>query len=149
MLAPQPVAPQPAVPSPRAPASEIDLKCNTVTFDGKKTLTGGTFYIDIFPSPVFPEAQADFKFDQIDPKHASLVRESYCVDTVCDAKVSGGAYFLVDRLARNGAALRITLNRGTGAFYAEEVNPPGLARPAAHIGESGWCVPQKLPDPLF
>ena len=147
MLAPQPVAPQPA--APRAPASEINLKCNTVTFNGKKTLTGGTFYIDIFPSQVFPDAQADFKFDQIDPKHASLVRDSYCVDTVCDAKVSGGAYFLVDRLARNGAALRITLNRGTGAFYAEEVTPSGLARGGAHIGESGWCVPQKLPDPLF
>ena len=94
-------APQPAPgPAPGSPASEINLKCNTVTRDGKRTLTGGTFFIDLFPSPVFPDQQADFKFDQVDPQHASLVRDSDCMDTICDAKVSGSAYFLVNRVTR-------------------------------------------------
>ena len=155
MLAPQ-NAPQPAAPpaqaqpAPAIHASEINLKCQTVTSNGKKTLTSGTFYIDLYPSQVFPDQQADFKFDQVDPKHASLVRDSDCLDTICDAKVSGSAYFLVNRVTRHGKALRITLNRADGAFYAEAVDPKGLVmHPGEHIGESGWCVPQKLSNALF
>ncbi len=147
------VAPQP---SPQArgrvtgePAAEINLKCDTVTNDGKKNLTRGTFYIDLFPSQVFPDQQADFKFDQVDPRHASLVRDSDCLDMTCDARVSGSAYFLVNRVTRKGAALRITLNRATGAYYAEKVDPAGLTHGNGHVGESGWCVPQKLPDVMF
>ena len=156
-------APQPAVPpqapppqTPMSPATpaiharEVNLKCDTVTNNGKKNMTRGTFYIDLFPSEVFPDEQADFKFDQIDPRHASLVRDSDCLDTICDAKVSGSAYFLVNRVTRHGKALRITLNRANGAFYAEAIDPKGIAlNPGDHIGESGWCVPQKLPDALF
>lgn len=148
-------APQPAVPpqtqaTPALHAREINLKCQTVTMDGKKTLTSGTFYIDIFPSQVFPDEQADFKFNQVDPKHASLVRESDCLDTICDAKVSGSAYFLVNRVTRHGKALRITLNRADGRFYAEAIDPKGLVlHPGDHIGESGWCVPQQLPNAMF
>ena len=157
MAAPPPPPPPPPVavivapaqPAPRTRPAEINLKCNTVTSDGKKTLSGGSFYIDLFPSPVFPDEQADFKFNQVDPKHASLVRESFCMDMMCDARVTGSAYFLVDRLTRKGAALRITLNRATGAFYAEEINPKGLTGGGSHIGESGWCEPQKQPDVMF
>jgi hypothetical protein len=144
-----PPPPEPASPAPHGPVREINLKCDTVTSDGRKNLSRGSFYIDLFPSQVFPDQQADFKFYQVDPQHASLIRESYCLDTICDAKVTGSAYFLVDRRARKGAALRITLNRATGAFYAEEINPGGLTHGADHIGESGWCVPQKQPDVMF
>ena len=153
MLAPGPSPVQvqpPAEPIPRIDATEINLKCDTVTNDGKKTLTTGSFYINLFPSQIFPDEQADFKFDQVDPRHASLVRDSNCMDTLCDAKVSGSAYYLVNRVTRHGAALRITLNRATGAFYAEQVNPMGLTNPrASHIGETGFCVPQKLPNAMF
>ncbi len=140
----------PAEPDVPAQRTEITLKCNTVTNDGKKTLTSGSFYIDLFPSQVFPEQQADFKFDQVDPRHDSLVRESYCLDALCDAKVTGSAYYLVNRVTRHGAALRITLNRANGAFYAEAVNPLGLTNPLpSHIGESGFCLPQTNPDVMF
>ncbi len=142
-----PALAQAPAPSPRP--EEINLRCDTVTTDGKKTLTHGTFYIDLFPSPVFPNAQADFKFQQVDPRHASLIRDSICIDAMCDATVSGSAYYLVNRVARNGAALRITLNRANGAFYAEEINPRGLTHGGDHLGESGTCTPQKLPDALF
>jgi len=147
MLAPSP-PPQPA-PVPHIGATEINLKCDTVTNDGKKNLTRGTFYIDLFPSQVFPDEQADFKFDQVDTRHASLVRDSDCMDTLCDAKVSGSAYYLVNRVTRHGAALRITLNRATGAFYAEQVNASGLGHGGDHIGETGYCTPQKVPNPMF
>ncbi len=148
MLAPSP-PPQP-VPVPRIDATEINLKCDTVTNDGKKTLSTGSFYINLFPSQIFPDEQADFKFDQVDPRHASLVRESNCMDTLCDAKVSSSAYYLVNRVTRHGKALRITLNRATGAFYAEQIDPMGLTNPkASHIGESGFCVPQKLQGTMF
>ena len=158
-------APQPAVPpqaqapvqapaqapgTPAIHAREINLKCDTVTNNGKKNLTRGIFYIDLFPSEVFPDQQADFKFNQVDPLHASLVRDSDCLDTICDAKVSGSAYFLVNRVTRHGKALRITLNRANGAFYAEAIDPKGIAlHPGEHIGESGWCVPQSLPNAMF
>ena len=151
MLAPgpPPASPEPA-PVPHIDATEINLKCDTVTNDGKKNLTRGTFYIDLFPSPVFPDEQADFKFDQVDPRHASLVRDSACMDTLCDAKVSGSAYYLVNRVTRHGAALRITLNRTTGAFYAESIDPKGLVGLSGeHIAESGYCTPQKLQGALF
>ncbi len=151
MLAPSPplAAPRPE-PVPRIDATEITLKCDTVTNDGKKTLSSGSFYIDLFPSQIFPDQQADFKFDQVDPRHESLVRDSNCMDTLCDAKVSSSAYYLVNRVTRHGAALRITLNRATGAFYAESIDPKGLvAHPGAHIGESGICVPQRTPSAMF
>ena len=163
MTAPPPVAAIPVPPPPPPPvmaqpapqrtpplhATEINLKCDTVTNDGKKNVSRGTFYIDLFPSQVFPDQQADFKFDQVDPRHASLVRDSDCLDTICDAKVSGSAYYLVNRVTRHGKALRITLNRANGAFYAETIDPGGLTHGRDHIGETGWCVPQKLPDALF
>ena len=151
MLAPSPPAqpPQPA-PVPHLEATEINLKCDTVTNDGKKTLTTGSFYIDLFPSQVFPDEQADFKFGQVDPRHASLVRDSDCLDMLCDAKVSSSAYYLVNRVTRHGAALRITLNRATGAFYAESIDPKGLiAHPGDHVAESGFCTPQKLQGAMF
>jgi len=160
-VTPQPIMaapPPPAVvaapaapdrPAPHGPVTEINLKCDTVTNDGRRNLTRGSFYIDLFPSQVFPDLQADFKFYQVDPRHASLIRDSYCLDTMCDAKVSGSAYFLVDRRSRKGAALRITLNRATGAYYAEEINPSGLTHGGDHLGESGWCVPQKQADVMF
>ncbi len=148
--APQPAVPPQAQATPAIHAREINLKCQTVTMNGKKALTSGTFYIDLFPSQIFPDEQADFKFNQVDPQHASLVRESDCLDTICDAKVSGSAYFLVNRVTRHGKALRITLNRANGAFYAEAIDPKGIAlHPGEHIGESGWCVPQQLPNAMF
>jgi hypothetical protein len=160
---PPPPPPPAAMLSPSAPQtapqvgvrSEINLKCDTVTSANaigktpRKDLTRGSFYIDLFPSDVFPDQQADFKFSQVDPQHASLVRESDCLDTLCDARVSGSAYFLVNRVTRKGAALRITLNRANGAFYAESIDPKALIHPGQHIGESGYCVPQKLSGALF
>ncbi len=151
MLAPSPPpAPAQPAPVPHIDATEINLKCDTVTNDGRRNLTRGTFYIDLFPSQVFPDEQADFKFDQVDPRHASLVRDSDCMDRLCDAKVSASAYYLVNRVTRHGAALRITLNRTTGAFYAESIDPKGLvALSGDHIGESGWCTPQKIQGAMF
>lgn len=140
---------QPQAPAPPVHPAEINLRCDTVTTDGKKTLTRGTFFIDLFPSPVFPDRQADFKFEQVEPQHTSLVRDSICMDALCDATVSGSAYYLVNKVTRNGAALRITLNRANGAFYAEEITPRGLTHGGDHLGESGTCTPQKLPDALF
>lgn len=148
-LAMTPVPPSTRAPAPSGPVTEISLKCNTVTSNGRKTLTGGTFYIDLFPSPVFPDQEADFKFLLVDPQHASLVRDSFCLDMRCEANVSGSAYYLVNRRTKKGAALRITLNRADGAFYAEEINPQGLTHGGDHIGESGWCKPQKMPEALF
>jgi hypothetical protein len=61
--------------------------------------------------------------------------------------VSGTAYYLVNRRTKHGEALRITLDRSNGAFYAEEIDK-GMTG-GAHLGEQGWCTPQKLPSALF
>ena len=155
VIAPSPILPvQPvetAPPPPPPPAvtpsavTEISLRCETHKVRGKKTVASGTFYIDIFPSPVFPDEHADFKFLFADPAYDSLIRGTMCLDTTCSAEVSGTAYYLVNRVTKKGAALRITLDRARGAFYAEEMGKHG----DDHFGEQGYCVPQPLPQALF
>lgn len=149
LSAPPPPAPQSAAPvTPPQPApAEISLKCDTQVTEGKHQVSRGTFYINLFPSPVFPDAQADFKFLFVDPAHKSLIRDSICLDASCSATVSGAAYYLVNRRTKHGEALRITLDRSNGAFYAEEIDK-GMTG-GAHLGEQGWCTPQKLPSALF
>lgn len=137
----------PIAPSPAAPV-EISLKCTTRVTQGNRVVSQGSFFIDLFPSPVFPDQQADFKFMFVDPAHKSLIRESICLDAPCTADVSRTAYALVTRRTRHGDALRITLDRTNGAFYAERIDP-GLSG-TSHLGEQGWCTPQKIPsNPLF
>lgn len=162
-IAPKPitVAPPPAPPTalPRqaptvsAPA-EISLRCETQVTEGKKVITTGVFFIDLFPSAVFPDQHADFKFLFVDPAHKSLIRDSICLDTLCPANVTGSAYYLVNQTTRHGSALRITLDRSKGAFYAEEIDQGmmGMFRRsdnAEHTGERGFCTPQALPNALF
>lgn len=135
----QPVAPR-----------EVSLKCETQVMDGKSQVSHGTFYIDLFPSEALPNEHADFKFTFVDPGHKSLIRESICLDTLCSATVTNSAYYLVSRVTKHGGALRITLDRSKGAFYAEEVPEEGLfSKGGAHLGEQGYCTPQALPNPLF
>ena len=136
-------APQVAETPPAAAADEISLRCETRTSEGKKVISQGSFYIDLFPSPVFPDASASFKFLLADPNHTSLIRNSICLDTICSAEVSGQAYYLVNTRTKKGNALRITLDRVKGAFYAEEVDGK------KHLGEEGYCTPQALPKVLF
>lgn len=132
-----------------APVSDqIILKCETQVLQGKRFISQGFFYIDLFPSPVFPDENADFKFRAVDPPHTSLIRKSICLDTLCPANVTGTAYYLVNRVTKNGSALRITLDRSNGAFYAEEIDNKRLAKDA-HLGEKGYCTPQKLTGTLF
>lgn len=141
---PPPVTTAPE-PAPAAAPTEISLRCETHKVRGKKTIATGTFYIDLFPSPVFPDQQADFKFLFADPAYDSLIRGTMCLDTTCSAEVSGTAYYLVNRVTKKGAALRVTLDRARGAFYAEELGKHG----SDHVGEQGYCVPQPLPKALF
>jgi hypothetical protein len=129
----------------QAAPAEISLRCETALQKGDKTLSSGVFYIDLFPSPVFPDAHADFRFLFVDPAHRSLIRDTMCLDVTCPAEVSGAAYSLVNRRTRKGAALRITLDRATGGFYAEEMDKGGRG----HVGERGTCVPQPLPRAMF
>ncbi len=151
------VAPRAAPPPPppsRAPTvtpREISLKCETQVSDGKSKVSTGTFYIDLFPSDALPDSHADFKFTFVDPAHKSLIRESICLDTMCSATVTGSAYYLVNRVNRHGGALRITLDRSKGAFYAEEVSDGMLfgVGGGARVGEQGYCTPQNLPNPMF
>jgi hypothetical protein len=146
--APPPPAPQDVAPAAQqADPAEISLKCDTQVTEGKRQVSRGTFYINLFPSPVFPDAQADFKFLFVDPAHKSLIRDSVCLDASCSATVSGAAYYLVNRRTKHGEALRITLDRSNGAFYAEEIDKSMTG--GAHLGEQGWCTPQKLPSALF
>lgn len=144
---PAPPAAPPIVTAPAAPTAptEISLKCETRTTHGKKVVSSGTFYIDLFPSPVFPDQNADFKFLFADPAHDSLIRDTMCLDTTCTAEVSGTAYYLVNRVTKKGAALRITLDRVKGAFYAEEMGKHG----SDHLGEQGYCTVQPLPNSMF
>lgn len=143
----------PVAPTVNAPA-QISLKCETTVVDGARTVSQGTFYIDLFPSAVFPDQTADFKFLFVDPAHKSLIRGSVCLDTMCSANVTGSAYYLVNRVSKRGAALRITLDRSRGAFYAEEIDSGVLGmfggnKKGSHPGESGYCTPQSLPATLF
>jgi hypothetical protein len=146
------VAPRNPPPS-RAPSvapREVSLKCETQVTDGTSVVSHGTFYIDLFPSDVLPNEHADFKFIFVDPAHKSLIRESVCLDTMCSATVTNSAYYLVNLSTRHGGALRITLDRSKGAFYAEQVADGGLfAKGGTHLGEQGYCTPQALPTPLF
>ncbi|ESQ84740.1 hypothetical protein AEAC466_06705 [Asticcacaulis sp. AC466] len=147
-------APPAAMPAPevvRPPAfstGQVSLKCETQVTRGSRFISQGTFYIDLFPSPVFPDENADFKFLFVDPAHQSLIRQSVCLDVGCSATVSGTAYYLVNRVTRRGSALRITLDRSNGAFYAEDIENSRLGGDS-HLGEKGYCVPQKLPSVLF
>lgn len=134
--------------------AEISLRCETTVTQGKRKITTGVFFIDLFPSAVFPDQTADFKFLFVDPAHKSLIRGSICLDTMCSANVTSSAYYLVNRVSKKGAALRITLDRSRGAFYAEEIDQGmfGLFAKQGegdHMGESGTCVPQALPNALF
>lgn len=134
--------------------AQISLKCETTVVDGKQTISRGTFYIDLFPSAVFPDQTADFKFLFVDPAHKSLIRGSVCQDTICTANVTESAYYLVNKVTKRGAALRITLDRSRGAFYAEEIDSGvfgmfGGNKKGSHPGESGYCTPQSLPSKLF
>lgn len=142
---PPPVAVAPAPAPTPAPGeiSEISLKCTTRTTRGVKVVSSGTFYIDLFPSPVFPDELASFQFRFVDPAHDSLIRGSMCLDTICSAKVSGSAYALVNRVTKKGNALRMSLERSQGAFYAEEIHGN------RHLGEQGYCTVQPLPGPKF
>ncbi|CAL4866274.1 hypothetical protein MMA231_00513 [Asticcacaulis sp. MM231] len=67
---------------------------------------------------------------------------------MCSANVTGTAYYLVNRVTKRGSALRITLDRSNGAFYAEEIDSKRIGKDA-HRGEKGYCKPQKLPNALF
>ena len=158
--APPPPPPPPAmaaVPSVAptvAEAAEISLRCETQVTKGTRVVTSGVFFIDLFPSAVFPDEHADFKFLFVDPAHKSLIRDSICLDAPCPATVTGSAYYLVNQTTRHGNALRITLDRSKGAFYAEEIDQGvmGMFRrsnDAEHLGEKGFCTPQKLPNAMF
>ncbi len=145
---PPPPAAQTAPEQASAPTSqpapdEISLRCDTTVRNGKRILSTGSFYIDLFPSPVFPDAHADFKFLLADPGHPSLIRDSICLDTLCSADVTGQAYYLVNMRTKKGKALRITLDRLQGTFYAEKVDG------GHHLGEDGTCTPQALPQAKF
>ena len=146
---PPPPAPV-AAPSPRPlpPQDQISLKCETQVTEGKRFISQGVFYIDLFPSPVFPDEHADFKFLRVDPAHQSLIRQSICIDTGCSANVTGSAYYLINRTTKHGSALRITLDRSNGAFYAEEITSPRIGKDT-HRGETGYCAPQTQPTKLF
>ena len=146
---PPPPAPV-AVPSsrPLPPSEQISLKCETQVTEGKRFISQGVFYIDLFPSPVFPDEHADFKFLRVDTAHPSLIRQSICLDVLCPANVTASAYYLVNRVTKHGSALRITLDRSNGAFYAEEINSPRIGKDS-HRGETGYCAPQALPAKLF
>jgi hypothetical protein len=145
---PPPSAPSRTMAAPSPFTDQVSLKCETQVTQGKHFVSQGVFYIDLFPSPVFPDEQADFKFLRVDPAHQSLIRQSICLDTGCSANVTGSAYYLVNRTTRHGSALRITLDRSNGAFYAEEIDDKRIGKDA-HRGEKGFCAPQVLPAKLF
>lgn len=148
---PPPPAALPSVaPTVSAPA-EIALRCETEVFAGKRVISHGVFYIDLFPSAVFPDQHADFKFSFVEPSHSSLIRDSICLDAMCPANVTGSAYYLVNQVTKKGDALRITLDRSRGAFYAEEIDRGflGFRNNAEHRGERGYCTPQPLPGRMF
>ena len=152
--APPPPPPATAVPNVAptvsAPA-EISLRCETQVLVGKRVISHGVFFIDLFPSAVFPDQHADFKFLFVEPSHTSLIRDSICLDAMCPANVTGSAYYLVSQVTKKGDALRITLDRSQGAFYAEEIDRGflGLRTNAEHRGERGYCTPQPLPGRMF
>ncbi len=132
----------------QAPApTEVSLRCETRVTEGKKFISQGVFYIQLFPSDVFPDEQADFRFLFVDPGHRSLIRETLCLDITCPANVTKTAYGLINRPTKKGNVLRITLDRTKGAFYAEDITKSMTG--TSHLGESGWCRPEALPKPLF
>lgn len=147
---PPPSALPSVAPTVSAPA-EISLRCETQVLVGTRVISHGIFYIDLFPSAVFPDQHADFKFSFVDPSHASLIRDSICLDAMCPANVTGSAYYLVNQVTKKGNALRITLDRSRGAFYAEEIDRGfmGFRNGAEHRGERGYCTPQPLPGRMF
>ena len=151
---PQAMLAVPSVAPTVAEAAEISLRCETQVTKGTRVVTSGVFFIDLFPSAVFPDQHADFKFLFVDPAHKSLIRDSICLDAPCPATVTGSAYYLVNQTTRHGNALRITLDRSKGAFYAEEIDQGvmGMFRrsnDAEHLGEKGFCTSQKLPNAMF
>ncbi len=147
---PPPTALPNVAPTVSAPA-EISLRCETQVLAGNRVISHGVFFIDLFPSAVFPDQHADFKFSFVEPSHNSLIRDSICLDAMCPANVTGSAYYLVNQVTKKGDALRITLDRSQGAFYAEEIDRGflGFRNNAEHRGERGYCTPQPLPGRMF
>jgi len=162
-VAPRASLPAPPPPPPPPPAAlpdvaptvsspaEISLRCETQVLAGTRVVSHGVFYVDLFPSAVFPDQHADFKFSFVEPSHSSLIRDSICLDAMCPATVTGSAYYLVNQVTKKGNALRITLDRSRGAFYAEEIDHGflGFRNAAEHRGERGYCTPQPLPGRMF
>ncbi|ESQ90941.1 hypothetical protein ABAC460_07640 [Asticcacaulis sp. AC460] len=151
------VPPPPPPPRPREdvveinppPPAEINLKCETTITRGKKTVSTGIFYIAIVPSPIFPDEEASFQFRFVDPAHKSLVRDTVCQDISCQARVSPSTYSLINMTTKHGDALRITLDRARGGFYAEAIDDK-MVGSTSHLGEQGWCAPEpKVTKALF
>jgi hypothetical protein len=115
---------------------EIILQCDTTLFEGKKPKSYGRFYINLFPSDLIPDHQADFRFFRADPLHQSLIKNTPCQDHMCSAQATGSVFYLHQE-RRKKSALRLTLDRRSGTFLAEYSLDSRLGD--RHLYETGTC----------
>lgn len=144
----------PAPPVYVIPARTHDLKCETQVVDKNVMVSKGTFYLEVTLSEVFPDEAARFKVMFADPRHLSLVKDTVCETISCQVRISPNFYDLYNQRTKKGAALRVTLDRHTGAFLAQKIDGKSLLgridfKPETDTFEQGYCRPQSRPDKLF
>jgi hypothetical protein len=125
---------------------EIILQCDSSVFQDKKAQSHGRFYINLFPSDLIPDHQADFRFFRADPLHESLIKKTPCQDHMCSAQATGSVYYLYQEI-RKKSSLRLTLDRRTGTFLAEFSLDSRLGN--RHLYETGTCQVAANPKPIF
>jgi hypothetical protein len=125
---------------------EIILQCDSSVFQEKKAQSHGRFFINLFPSDLIPDHQADFRFFRADPLHKSLIKNTPCQDHMCSTQATGSVYYLYQEI-RKKSSLRLTLDRRTGSFLAEYRLDSRLGN--RHLYETGTCQVEAKPKPIF
>jgi|GEM_PF-1087706 len=145
---PMPVrVPEPPPPPPEPEAIRADvlnLKCDTQVIARGRLVSQGAFNVEITPSGVFADS-ARFKVMFADPRHESLIKGSLCETVSCPVRISANFYELVNQRRKKGESLKVTLDRRTGAYLAQ--NRDGETDTGDY--EQGYCLPQSEGRKLF
>jgi hypothetical protein len=137
------------------PETEIILRCSTTADKslGKvRSQTQGRFTLSLIPSEVSPEDYADAQIMSLDPDHDTTLKQTTCFTYRCSVKLTPGFYEIYSQF-RKKDALKITLNRQTGAFYGHQYASPkllqGFNTAPLIIEERGTCTPVPKAQNLF
>lgn len=128
-------------------ASDIKtLNCQTEARVGDRTVSAGYVRLQITPSDI--GGQANLRVTAIEAGHKSLLLDTPCQLRECLTPISDASYDMV-RPIKDGR-LRVSIDRTTGDFYAEETGLVGtLYVRNMTIIERGVCQLGPAPTARF